>query len=105
GLLSFAVGQRTPEFGLRVALGAQSRDILSVVMREGLVLSGVGAMLGLVLSYFAGKSMQTLLAGIDPFDPATVAVAAALALVMTLSGSLLPALRAVRTDPTKIRRM
>jgi predicted permease len=104
GLLSFAVGQRSPEFGLRIALGAQTRDILSMVMREGLVLSGVGAALGLILSYFAGKSMQTLLAGIGPFDPATISVAAMLALVMTLSGSLLPALRAMRTDPTNIMR-
>jgi putative ABC transport system permease protein len=104
GLLSFAVGQRTSEFGLRIALGAQTRDILSMVMHEGLVLSGAGATLGLILSYFAAKSMQTLLAGIGPFDPATVAVAATLALVMTLSGSLLPALRAMRTDPTNVMR-
>jgi predicted lysophospholipase L1 biosynthesis ABC-type transport system permease subunit len=104
GLLSFAVGQRMPEFGLRIALGAESRDILSLILRQGLVLACLGTGAGLLLSYAAGRSIQALLAGVDPSDPATLAVAAVVAFAMTLAGSLLPALRAMRTDPaTAIR--
>src|SRR5262249_49471401 len=69
GLLSFAVGQRKPEFGLRIALGAQSGDIVSIVLREGLVLAGAGAVIGFMLSYYVSRSMQALLAGIAPSDP------------------------------------
>jgi predicted permease len=105
GLLSFAVGQRSPEFGLRIALGAQSSDILTMVLREGAWLATIGATLGLMLSYLAGRSMQSLLFGIGPFDPATVSIAGVVAFAMTLSGSLLPALRAMRTDPTTVIRI
>jgi putative ABC transport system permease protein len=100
GLLSFAVGQRSPEFGLRIALGAQSRDILAMVLHEGLLLAAVGGTLGLIISFYTGRSLQILLAGVAPFDPATVTTAGFVALAMTLSGSLLPAIRAMRTDPT-----
>jgi putative ABC transport system permease protein len=105
GLLSFAVGQRSPEFGLRIALGAQSSDILILVLREGAWLAAVGGTLGLVLSYLAGRSMQSLLFGIGPFDPATVSIAGVVAFTTMLSGSLLPSLRAMRTDPTTVIRM
>jgi predicted permease len=104
GLLSFTVGQRSAEFGLRIALGAESRSILSMVFREGLVLACIGTALGLILSYYAGRWMQALLAGVAPSDPMTLAVAGALAFTMTLSGSLLPAFRAMRTDPTTVIR-
>ena len=99
GLLSFSVGQRSAEFGLRMALGAQSRDILSSVLREGVLLAAIGGLIGLMLSYLAGRSMQALLAGVSPFDPSTVGVAVIVAVVVTLSGSLVPAVRAMRTDP------
>jgi len=100
GLLSFTVGQRLPEFGLRIALGAQGYEILSLVLREGIVLAVLGTAFGLALSYYAGRSMQALLAGVSPFDPASVLIAAFVALTMTLSGSVLPAVRAMQTDPT-----
>jgi putative ABC transport system permease protein len=104
GLLSFAVGQRSAEFGLRIALGAPSGEILRIVLCEGILLSGIGAGFGLILSYAAGRSIQTLLAGVSPLDAATLAVAALVAFAMTLSGSLIPALRAMHTDPTTIIR-
>jgi len=100
GLLSFVVGQRSPEFGLRIALGAQTHDILSMVLREGIVLAGIGTVAGLALAYFAGRSMSSLLAGVGPLDPATFAVAGVVAAVVTISGSLIPAVRATRTNPT-----
>jgi ABC-type antimicrobial peptide transport system permease subunit len=105
GLLSFAVGQRSPEFGLRIALGAQSSDILTMVLCEGTWLAAIGATLGLLLSYLANRSMQSLLFGIGPFDPVTVSIAGFVAFTMTLSGSLLPGLRAMRIDPTTLIRM
>jgi predicted permease len=104
GLLSFAVGQRRSEFGLRIALGAQRRDILSIVLRDGFVLAAAGTGLGLILSYFAGQSIQALLAGVAAADPVTFALTAVVAFTMTLSGSLLPALRATRADPTAVIR-
>jgi putative ABC transport system permease protein len=74
------------------------------VLREGILLAGLGAVFGLILSYAAGRSIQTLLAGVSPLDAATLAVAAVVACAMTLSGSLIPAIRAMRTDPTTIIR-
>jgi putative ABC transport system permease protein len=104
GLLSFAVGQRSQEFGLRIALGAKSGDVLGMVFRDGIFLSGIGVTLGLFLSFYAGRSIQALLAGVGPFDPGTVAVVCLVALAMTLSGSLLPAIRAMRTNPVTVIR-
>ena len=104
GLLAFAVSSRTAEIGVRVALGAQRRDILTLTVGEGvrLALSGIG--MGMVLAYFAGRLLQSLLAGVSPWDPATFAAAVLLSLAMTGAGTLLPALRALRVDPTTAMR-
>src|SRR5262249_38173692 len=104
GLLSFAVGQRSAEFALRIALGAQPREIIAMVLRDGILVAGIGGFLGLILSYLAGRSVECLLAGVSPLDGVPLAVAAAVAFAMTLSGSLLPAIRAMRTDPTTLIR-
>jgi putative ABC transport system permease protein len=104
GLLSFAVSQRVREIGVRMALGAASGDILRMVMRQGVWVALAGVVPGLALAYVAARSMQALLAGIQPGDLPTFLSAAGLCLVMTLVGSFLPALRAVRIDPmTAIR--
>jgi putative ABC transport system permease protein len=100
GMLAFAVSTRTQEIGVRMALGAQRSDILRATVGEGFRLAAAGVAMGAVLGYGAGRLLQSLLAGIDPWDPATFAAAAALSLTMTLAGSLLPAIRAVRVDPT-----
>jgi putative ABC transport system permease protein len=105
GLLSFTVGRRLPEFGLRIALGAGSRQILSMILLEGVVLATAGAMCGLLLSYYVGHAMRALLAGVSPLDPATLAASAITVFGMSLSGSLLPALRAIRMDRAKAMRM
>jgi predicted permease len=105
GLLAFTVSQRTQEIGVRIALGAQSRDILGLVLRESLLLALVGVTLGAALAYAAGRSLEALLAGLTPYDPASFAAAIALAVVMTLAGSLLPAIRALRVDPTTALRI
>lgn len=105
GLLSFAVSQRRPEFGLRRALGARSGDILRMVLMEGIVLAAAGSALGVFLANAAGHAMEALLAGVPPGDTLTLLAAATVALLMTVSGSLVPAIRAVRVDPTTALRV
>jgi predicted permease len=100
GLLSFAVTSRTQEIGVRIALGAQRGDILAMTLRDGMRLAGIGVVAGAVLAYAAGRLLESLLAGVKPGDLGTFGAAAVLALLMTLAGSALPALRALRIDPT-----
>jgi putative ABC transport system permease protein len=104
GLLSFSVSSRLREIGVRVAMGAQPRDILRMVLGRAAVLTGVGVGLGIVLAYVAGRALQALLAGVSPADLATFAAAVAVSLATALLGSLLPALRAVRVDPMTVIR-
>jgi putative ABC transport system permease protein len=104
GLLSFAVSQRAQEIGVRIALGARSGDILRMVLRQGMLLAAAGVAAGLVLAYAGGRAIESLLAGVEPGDPATFASAAALCGLMTVAGVLAPALRAVRTDPIMVIR-
>ena len=104
GLLAFLVSARTREIGVRIALGAASRDILVMVVRQGAVLTAAGVALGVALAYAAGRSMQTILAGVSPADAAAFGGAVALVVTVALVGTLVPALRATRVDPlTAIR--
>jgi putative ABC transport system permease protein len=104
GLLSFAVSHRAQEIGVRMAMGAQVRDILRLILGESLVLACVGIALGASLAYIAARAMDALLAGISPRDPATFLAGIIVALVTTIAGSALPALRAVRVDPMLVIR-
>jgi predicted permease len=99
GLLSFAVSQRTQEIGVRMALGAQPGDILSMVTGRCAILAVAGVVPGVALAYAAGRSMEALLAGVKPADAITLAAVVALSIVMTLVGSLMPTIRALRVDP------
>ena len=101
GVLSFAVSQRTPEIGVRIALGAQRRDILAMVMKQGFALTAAGLVPGLALAYAAGRSLQSMLIGVTPGDRVTFAAAIALTVLMALVGTLLPTLRALRVDPIR----
>jgi putative ABC transport system permease protein len=104
GLLSFAVSRRTQEIGVRIALGAQPGEIVKMILRQGGLLAVAGVLPGIALAYAAGRAMEGLLAGVQPGDAPTFASAIGLCLLMTVLGSLLPALRAVRIDPiTAIR--
>ncbi len=104
GLMAYNVSQGARDIGVRIALGAQRGRILAMVLRRGLALAAAGVAVGAVLAYAAGRLLQALLAGISPTDVVTFAAALGLAALMTLVGSLLPALRAVRVDPIQVVR-
>jgi putative ABC transport system permease protein len=99
GLLAYTVRARSREIGVRIALGAKAGDIVTMVLGRSAVLAVLGVVIGAALAYATGRSMQAMLFGVDPANPAVFAAAAGLALVMTLAGSLLPAWRAIRIDP------
>jgi putative ABC transport system permease protein len=104
GLLSFAVSHRSQEIGVRMAMGAQARDILRLVLGQSLLLAAIGIALGIALAYAAAKSLESLLAGVTPWDPLAFSMGVLVALVMTLAGSFMPAVRAIQVDPmTAIR--
>jgi putative ABC transport system permease protein len=104
GLLSFTVSLRQQEFGIRMALGAGRGDISTMVLRQGATLALSGLVPGLALAYIAARLLQSLLAGVRPDDAATFSIAAALCLVTTLLGALVPAIRAIRIDPSSVMR-
>ncbi len=99
GLLSYAVAQRTQEFGVRMALGAQGRDVCGLVFRQSLALTGMGLALGAALAGFAARGLEALLYGVRATDGATWGAALGLCLIATLIGALSPAVRAARIDP------
>jgi putative ABC transport system permease protein len=99
GVIAFSVAQRTREIGVRVALGAQHRDVLRLVMRRGILLTGSGLAIGIGGTIALGRLVAGLLYGVRPADPATLlAVALFLAAVAALA-TYLPARRATRVDP------
>jgi len=102
GLLSLAVSQRLSELGLRLAIGAGRRRLLRQLLTEAVVLGTAGAVVGLVLAYAAGRSLAGALAGVEPGDAVTFAIAFAAAVLMTLSGTLVPALRVLRFDAARV---
>lgn len=99
GLLSFSVSSRTQEVGVRLALGAERQTILGMFIRQGLMLGVAGVVFAIPMAYLAARSMTPLLFGVQPGDAAIYCAAAGLAIAMTLSGSLWPALRAAGVDP------
>jgi putative ABC transport system permease protein len=99
GVLAYAVVQRTNEIGIRMALGAERRQVLILVLRTGVMLTIAGIAIGLAGAYAGARYMQSMLFGVEPRDPATfVSVALAFA-VIALIASYLPARRATRVDP------
>ena len=99
GLMSYAVARRTNEIGIRVALGAGKANVLWLILREALTLVVIGLAVGLVASLFTTKTATTLLFGLKPNDPLTIAVASSLLLLVALVAGYLPARRAAKVDP------
>jgi putative ABC transport system permease protein len=99
GVLAYAVGQRTREFGVRTALGARSRDVLAMVLRQGLLLTSIGIGLGLAGAIASTRYIEGMLYDVTPLDPLTYVVVVALFAAVTSIASYLPARRATRIDP------
>lgn len=100
GVISFLVAQRTPEFGVRMALGATRSDILSLVVGSGLRLILTGAVLGLVCALVVSRALSSLLFSVGPHDPPAFGCVALLMVVVALMATLIPATSATRVDPT-----
>ncbi len=104
GVLSYAVGQRVPELGLRLAIGATPRDVLRLVLGDGLRLAGAGIAAGLVGALTLSSVLGSLLFEVSPRDPVTLASTAVLVVATSLLAAMLPALRASRIDPARALR-
>jgi putative ABC transport system permease protein len=99
GVLSFLVSKRAREMGIRMALGAQRRNVLWLVMKEGAKFAFAGIALGLAGAFVTTRLLASLLYGVGPADPGTFAVVAAVIAVVTLAACYVPARRAMRVDP------
>jgi len=103
-VLSYMVAQRTGEIGVRMALGAQRGDVLSLIVRRGLVLAFTGIGIGLAAAALLTRFMAGMLYGVQPFDPLTFAAVAGILLVVSVLASSAPAYRAARLDPMETLR-
>ncbi|HEY7336071.1 MAG TPA: ABC transporter permease [Bryobacteraceae bacterium] len=99
GVVSFMVNQRTPEIGLRIALGAGSRGVLKMVLLQGVRLVIAGLAVGLAGAFAASRLLGTMLFGVKPTDPLTYGAVAGLMALVALAASYIPARRAARVDP------
>lgn len=99
GVVSYSVSQRWNEIGIRAALGARSADIVGLVLREVLALSGIALLLGLAGSLAMSRVIQSLLFEVKPTDPATLALGCLAVVVVSALAAALPARRAARVDP------
>ena len=104
GLLSYVVSRRTREIGVRMALGADRFMVLGLVLRDGVRLTLIGAVIGAMASVVAARALKHLLYGVAPTDPLTFAVVGLLLVAVALVASYLPAARATRVDPVEALR-
>jgi putative ABC transport system permease protein len=99
GLVSYSVGQRTREYGIRIVLGATSGRILRSVLLQGMVLASAGVAIGVSVAWFAAGTLESFLYGVTTADARTFLIVGAILLAVAVSASLVPALRAVRLNP------
>jgi ABC-type antimicrobial peptide transport system permease subunit len=99
GLMSYVVAQRQREVGIRMALGADARTILSSVVRQGMTITSVGAAAGLVAAFMTVRLVKSLLFGVSAYDPVTIIVGLTVLVGVAAIACVIPAARAARTDP------
>ncbi|HKD64675.1 MAG TPA: FtsX-like permease family protein, partial [Candidatus Acidoferrales bacterium] len=99
GVLSYSVSQQTREIGIRMSLGAQRREVLRLVIGQGVRLAVAGLALGLLFSLGLGRILSTLLFGVSPYDPATYAGVSLGLMAVAIVACYVPARRATRVDP------
>jgi putative ABC transport system permease protein len=104
GVMSYAVGQRTNEIGIRVALGAQQQNILAMVLRQGMVLVAAGIGVGLIVAFSAARVMREMLFGVAPTDAVTYLGVSLLLAAVAFAACYIPARRAMRVDPMEALR-
>jgi putative ABC transport system permease protein len=99
GVISYSVNERRHEIGLRMALGAQSTQVLQLVLKEGLILSVAGVAIGLAGSFGATPVLSSFLYGVKPHDPATLTLVSLFLVGITILATYIPAFRATKVDP------
>jgi ABC-type antimicrobial peptide transport system permease subunit len=99
GVVSYTVAERTREIGIRMALGAQPSDAMTLILRQALALTAIGTVLGLVCTFYATQVLREMLFGVSPHDPLTFGAVIALMLAVALVASYVPARRATKVDP------
>jgi putative ABC transport system permease protein len=104
GVIAYAVGERSHEIGIRVALGASRGDVAGMVLRQGLWMTGAGLVLGLAGAIVATRLLSSLLYGVAPRDPLTLSGAAAILGLVAMTACYLPARRATQVDPMVVLR-
>ncbi|PYJ97969.1 MAG: multidrug ABC transporter substrate-binding protein, partial [Verrucomicrobia bacterium] len=104
GIMAFAVTRRTREIGIRVALGASRAAIVEMVLRETVVLAGIGIAIGIVVALAASRVISSLLYGLKPTDPVSITVAALLMAGAAVLAGYTPARRAAKVDPMEALR-
>ena len=104
GIVAYLVGQRTREIGVRMALGASHRDVLRLVVADGMRPVVIGMAIGLVLAVAVTRLLMSFLLGVSPLDTVTFVAGAALLTAVALTASYLPARRAATTDPVRALR-
>jgi len=104
GVMSYSVTRRTHEIGVRMALGAKRRDVLSLLLRQGLKLAGFGIGLGVPIALGLTSLLRTLLFEVKPTDPVTFVGVSLILLLVALLASWLPARRAAKVDPMQALR-
>jgi putative ABC transport system permease protein len=104
GLMAFAVSQRTPEFGLRLALGSGKKHVIWLILKDASVLAAIGMAFGALGAVAVGKTMQSTLYGVGALDVKVVGLVALVLLITALIASLLPARRAADIEPMQALR-
>jgi putative ABC transport system permease protein len=102
GVLAYFVGQKTREIGIRMALGAQARNIVNLVVKQGLWPVAIGLAIGILAGLLFARFIEALLYGVSAYDPITIGLTLLVLGIASLLACLLPAVRAIRISPTKV---